>query len=132
MLDFLLHIFENRMREFEVITPNFFTEIGKYPKVTSYFVKRNRAHEDEAVEFLNKGIEQGYFRPDVNFVIIYRQLTLELKLSMNSRELTLFSQRELFINTVIPYIRGCATPKGIEIIDRFIDKYRSAEGRDAE
>ena len=61
---------KNRMREFEVITPNFFTELGKYPKVTTYFSKRNRAHEDEAVEFLNKGIEQGYFRPDVNFVII--------------------------------------------------------------
>lgn len=132
VLDFLLHIFENRMREFEVITPNFFTELGKYPKVTTYFSKRNRAHEDEAVEFLNKGIEQGYFRPDVNFVIIYRQLTLGLKLSMNSRELTQFSQRELFINTVIPYIRGCATLKGIEIIDRFIDKYRSAEERDAD
>ncbi len=100
--------------------------------MTTYFSKRNRAHEDEAVEFLNKGIEQGYFRPDVNFVIIYRQLTLGLKLSMNSRELTQFSQRELFINTVIPYIRGCATLKGIEIIDRFIDKYRSAEERDAD
>lgn len=118
------------MLEMETITPNFFTEIGKYPKVTNYFAKRNRAHEDEAVDFLKKGIEQGYFRPDVNFVIIYRQLAIGLKLSMNSDELTQFSQRELFTNTVIPYIRGCATLKGIEIIDRFIDKYRSAESKD--
>ena len=110
VLDFLLHIFENRMREFEVITPNFFTELGKYPKVTTYFSKRNRAHEDEAVEFLNKGIEQGYFRPDVNFVIIYRQLTLGLKLSMNSRELTqFFATRTVHQHGDSVYTRMCHT-----------------------
>ena len=32
-----------------------------------------------------------------------------------------YSQREIFVNTVIPYIRGCATLKGIEMIDAFLD-----------
>ena len=35
-----------------------------------------------------------------------------------------FSQIELFRNTVLVYLRGCSTLKGIEMIDGFIHNYR--------
>lgn len=123
VLDHLLATFALRMREMDHIKPDFFTEIVKYPRVIKFYEQAQKEREAEAVNFLNKGIKQGFFRPNVNFHIVYNQLCTGLSALMTNSDMNQYSQRELFRNTVIPYVRGCATIKGIEIIDRFMDKY---------
>ena len=123
VLDHLLATFALRMREMDDIKPDFFTEIVKYPRVIKFYEQAQKEREAEAVNFLNKGIKQGFFRPNVNFHIVYNQLCTGLSALMINSDMNQYSQRELFRNTVIPYVRGCATIKGIEIIDRFMDKY---------
>lgn len=123
VLDHLLATFALRMREMDDIKPDFFTEIVKYPRVIKFYEQAQKEREAEAVNFLNKGIKQGFFRPNVNFHIVYNQLCTGLSALMTNSDMNQYSQRELFRNTVIPYVRGCATIKGIEIIDRFMDKY---------
>lgn len=123
VLDHLLATFALRMREMDDIKPDFFTEIVKYPRVIKFYEQAQKEREAEAVNFLNKGIKQGFFRPSVNFHIVYNQLCTGLSALMTNSDMNQYSQRELFRNTVIPYVRGCATIKGIEIIDRFMDKY---------
>lgn len=125
VLHFLLETFAAEMAEMDNMNPCFFTDIVKYPALVRYFEGQNRMHEAESVNFLNKGKEQGYFRKDVNFNIIYYQIIFGLKGILHNEEMNKYSRSELFVNTIIPYIRGCATIKGIEIIDRFIDCYRS-------
>ena len=123
VLDHLLATFALRMREMDDIKPDFFTEIVKYPRVIKFYEQAQKEREAEAVNFLNKGIKQGFFRPNVNFHIVYNQLCTGLSALMTNSDMNQYSQRELFRNTVIPYVSGCATIKGIEIIDRFMDKY---------
>ena len=123
VLDHLLATFALRMREMDDIKHDFFTEIVKYPRVIKFYEQAQKEREAEAVNFLNKGIKQGFFRPNVNFHIVYNQLCTGLSALMTNSDMNQYSQRELFRNTVIPYVRGCATIKGIEIIDRFMDKY---------
>lgn len=123
VLDHLLATFALRMREMDEIKPDFFTEIVKYPRVIRFYDQAKKEREAEAVEFLNKGIKQGFFRANVNFHIVYNQLCTGLSALIANADMGQYSQRELFCNTVIPYVRGCATIKGIEIIDRFMDKY---------
>ena len=123
VLDHLLAPFALRMREMDDIKPDFFTEIVKYPRVIKFYEQAQKEREAEAVNFLNKGIKQGFFRPNVNFHIVYNQLCTGLSALMTNSDMNQYSQRELFRNTVIPYVRVCATIKGIEIIDRFMDKY---------
>ncbi len=123
VLDLLLRTFAMAMHDMDQIAPSFFAEIIKYPRVVAFFEKNNKKRENEAVEFLNKGIAQGFFRPNVNFRIVYQQLTNGMHSLIKDEPLNQYTQRELFVNTVIPYIRGCATIKGIEIIDKFMDKY---------
>lgn len=124
VLDFLLLLFAERIAELEEVRSCFFEELIKYPKVKAFFRQMQQANSEEAVKFLNRGIEQGLFRPSVNFHIVYFHLTSGIDLMRRHSSLQKFSQLELFMNTVIPYIRGCATMKGIEVIDRFIELHQ--------
>lgn len=123
VFDFLLATFAVKMHEIEHIHPSFFAEMLKFPRVMQYLEQQSREREVAAVEFLNKGKEQGYFRSNVNFHIVYNQLTAGVEIVLRCEGLTRFTQRELFVNTVIPYVRGCATLKGIELIDQFMETF---------
>lgn len=120
VLESILTMLALRMKEIHDIKPTFFTEILKYPKVTAYFNEKQKRQENDAVAFLNKGKEQGYFRQDINFHIVYNQLTEGINTIMRNEVLANAPQVEVFRNTVLPYIRGCATLKGIELMDRFL------------
>ena len=120
VMEFLLTIMAQKMKEMHTIKPSFFTEILKYPKVMDYFNHKQMMQENDAVNFLNKGIEQGYFRNGINFHIVYNQLSEGVNTIIRNKVLTSYPQIEVFRNTVIPYIRGCATQKGVEMMDKFM------------
>ncbi len=124
VLEFLLTMFSIKLKELNETTPSFWRDICKYPRVVEYIDQQKRQQEQEAVEFLQKGIEQGVFRKDVNFQIVVYQLNAGMDTMVHSEFLEKFSQVEVFFNTLIPYIRGCSTHKGIDMIDEFLAQHR--------
>ena len=130
VLDCMLANFAMKMQENGDIKPSFFTEIVKYPKVMSHIEQCQREQEEEAVEFLNRGKEQGLFRSDVNFHIIYKQLIAGINNVLKDKGMESYSQREIFANTLLVYLRGCATLRGIELIDNFLLQFHAKLGFD--
>lgn len=124
VLDMVLSVFARKMQRLDDIKPEFFTEIAKYPSVIDYIEKRQREDEDNAIEFLQKGVEQGFFREDINFSIVIRYITNGMNTIIRAGLIDEFSQREIFFNTAMVIIRGCATMKGIAEIDNFTRKFR--------
>ncbi len=125
VLEFILTLFAENIKEAQEINVDFYAEILKYPKVVDFFNQKQKMQENDAVEFLTKGIEQGYFREGINFHIVYNQLSEGINTLLRNEVLASYSKLEVFKNTVILYIRGCSTLKGIEMIDRFIEKHKS-------
>ena len=123
VLDLILISFSNKMNNIKKIQPEFFTDILKYPRVVEYYEKTSTERESEAIDFLNKGKEQGFFRKEVNFHIIYKIISTSLDLMLRMPDLGNYSQVELFESAVVNYFRGCATIKGFEIIDKFMDHF---------
>ncbi len=124
VLEFILTLFAEDIKETQQINVDFFSEILKYPKVVAFFNEKQKMQEDDAVAFLNKGIEQGYFREGINFHIVYNQLSEGINMMLRNEVLASYTKIEVFKNTVMLYIRGCCTMKGIEMIDRFIEKHK--------
>lgn len=120
VLDFLLIIFKAKMKEFDEIVPSFFADLTKYPRIKEHIARNKQQQEDEAVSFLERGIKQGLFREGVNFHIITRLLSSTMEVCIQNGLADQYSQGEIFLNTILPYIRGCATLKGVEMIDRFL------------
>ena len=120
VLDFLLIIFKAKMKEFDEIVPSFFADLTKYPRIKEHIARNKQQQEDEAVSFLERGIKQGLFREGVNFHIITRLLSSTMEVCIQNGLADQYSQGEIFLNTILPYIRGCATLKGVEMIDQFL------------
>ena len=123
MLDLILTSFAHKMSIIKQIRPEFFTDILKYPRVVAYYEESTKDRESEAIAFLNKGKEQGFFREEVNFHIIYRLISTSLDLVLRMPELGKYDQTDLFESAVVNYFRGCATIKGFEIIDAFMERF---------
>lgn len=127
VLDFLLRVFADHLQNMGEIKPSFFADFAKYPKLTAFIEEDKRKREKEAVAFLEKGKAQGLFRSGVNFRIVYTQLSHSMESVFYHDALIDYTHRELFLNIVIPYIRGCATNEGIRAIDAFLANYGETE-----
>ncbi len=131
VLELLIVVFEKKMREMDEVCITFLNDLMKYPSLVAHYEKTRKAQEVEAVKFLDRGKEQGLFRKDVRFPIVVRQISAGMEMVIKNGFLEDYSQAEIFLNTVIPYIRGCATKKGIDMIDSFLSRYEQAQETNA-
>lgn len=127
VLETILKGFDWRMKEIETIVPAFFEDMQRYSRVTDYFRRCNEEEAEEAVSFLKRGVEQGLFRPDVDFNLFYRLLVDLVGRTINSAICRNYSARDVFLNVVPVCLRGCATPAGQELIDAYVRKYLRSE-----
>lgn len=123
VLDLMLSWFSYKMDQINMIQPEFYTDILKYPRVVTYYETCNRDRESEAIAFLNKGKEQGFFRKEINFHVIYKLLSTSMKMIFHTPELGQYTQLEIFESAVVNYFRGCSTLKGFELIDAFMERF---------
>ena len=69
------------------------------------------------VKFLERGVEEGYLRPDVNYRMIPHMFDALGQYMMTSKLLDEYSLDELFTNYVLVSIRGFCTAAGLKAID---------------
>lgn len=128
VLEFILRLSTEKMKRADTISHQFLEDIAKYPRVIQYIEQSKRENEDESVAFFAKGVEQGLFRKDINFRIVTRQLSSDVDTMVRNGLITEFPQNELFANTFMLYIRGCATLKGVQMIDDYLAGSRTFTG----
>lgn len=95
------------------INPLFFSELAKYERVVELL---NKEHEDKrlrSMEFVKKGIENGYFRSDLNYDIISKMSDAVVQHVMMTRMYEEYPLSEIFRNHVDILFRGICTDKGI-------------------
>ncbi len=119
VLEFLLLVFSIKMKELDEINPQFFDDLKKYPKVIEHIKQHKKEKEAKSADFLRQGVEQGVFRKEINFQIVARQLSSCFDDVVENGLVDEYSKSEIFMNTIIPYVRGCATKVGIEMIDNY-------------
>lgn len=123
VLDVVLMVFMKKLEELRSVSHTFLEELQSFPLVMKTLEENRTEQAQEAIEFLQRGVQQGYFRSDVNFHIVYQLCSRMLEYSLRAPSLSDFSPVELLKNTVLPYMRGCTTPKGAELMDNFLKKH---------
>lgn len=124
VIDVILSDFELKMQELRSVSPDFVRDLAKYPRAMGYMKERRAENARLAVEFLRKGVAQGYLRPEINMELLYDFLTSTFENVQASHILDRYSPAELFFHSVFTYFRGCTTLKGAAIMDAFMDRYR--------
>lgn len=128
VLEVVLQIYAYKVEEMSAINPAFFADMLKFPRVLDYQYRRKLGDIKQGVEFMNRGIEQGLFRSDVDFNIVIPYMQPKQGVALN-RELFPECPISHYIqNTLLIVLRGCCTPKGAAIIDEFLEKYQRQAG----
>lgn len=111
------------LEAFNQTSPEFYRDLQKYPRFIELKNKHIEQNRTEAVKFLEKGKAQGLFRSDVRFDLILDLLHLQLENTFEKHLDSKYDIKEIFYYVVVTLFRGCATAKGLQVINDFLEKY---------
>ncbi len=119
VMEIILQIFVNRMERFGDATLSFLPDLRKYPRILEANNRRISSERKDGIAFMKRGIEQGIFRPDVDFSIVFPLILKQVDFLMDEPQFKQRRLKDLFFNSAMVMIRGCATAKGLAMIDDF-------------
>lgn len=124
-----LSIIINRKKEqFKSLNPMFIEDLKKYFATThSYFHSGENKQKEYSIMciLLEKGMNEGIFRKDIQIDVVYNFFNELLFLMHNSKGMGISKMDDYVVlcNIFIPYFRGLCTLKGSEMIESiFSDK----------
>ena len=111
----------NRMKERNY----FFLDVKRhYPEIFEKVVVNHLGFFRSYIsKTISKGMEQGFFRNDIDADIVSLFLFDLMTASKQNKEMfSKYSMSNIFKNTVLCYVKGISTPKGQELIVETINK----------
>lgn len=116
----ILEYYRFQLRRSAVVSPNFIKELQKYPAVVKWMEESHESAKNEAKSFFEKGIENGYFRKDVNYALIHEYSDIAIADAMEKGLMDKYGVQEVFKNITMLYVRGFCTLKGIEELEKLL------------
>ena len=116
-VEILMESYYIQVDAFSHINPQFFIDIPKYKTVMEMHAKRRKEREKNISDFFQWGIEGGYFRQGTNFAIITEVVQNAMTYIIETGMYNKYSFQSIFDNTILVFIRGMCTEKGIQIVD---------------
>lgn len=120
VMDLIIEHFRIQTENYSKTNPQFFKDLKFYPDLTGKFRDIEKYNLERTMEVFACGVEEGYFRPEVNYEFICR---VGRQFSFNFRtqeEYTQYDMREVFVSFVCTLLRGICTAKGVEKLDNFL------------
>lgn len=95
------------------INPQFFLDINKYSRVLDFLQQQHDEQRANSIHFMERGVEHGYFRPDVNYEIVSSMGDAVMTHMMETKMYKKYPMRDIFKNYVNVLLRGLCTEKGL-------------------
>lgn len=127
VMDLLLELYRYQMRRLSGLAPTYFIDIHKFPPVIAWIKQKNAENRARSLEFFQKGVKQGYFRPDVDYELISEVGNASMDYVMSHQLYKRYSIFHLHRNVTMLYLRGLCTVKGIEVLDQKLAELLSEE-----
>ena len=119
VLDIIIYLYRSHIKENGALKPAFYEEIGKYPQIVEYLNKQKQKNQQDFIRFVRRGVDEGYFRSDINYIIIAHVFEALGSYMQQMHLYEKYSFEELFFNMLFVTLRGFCTAKGIEKLDLF-------------
>lgn len=120
VMEILLEVYRSRVEEFKNTNPLFYSDMGKYPQVLEFLMEQNKRIRGKSLAFIQRGIDEGYFRPDLNYNLAGMLFDAMGKYIMEKQLYSQYTIEEIFKSFVFVSLRGICTEKGIRAIEELI------------
>lgn len=102
---------------------NKFSDMDKYPRLKKIFHEHLADMANRMRGFMELGVRQGVFRDDLNMDVLMKAFSAMGTMANKESNSNLFRYDELIDGTIVVLLRGIATPKGMEKLDKY--RYKS-------
>ena len=122
VMDLIIEHFKIRTERYSKTNPLFFSDLKFYPGLTAEFRDIEKCNQEKTMAVFARGIEEGYFRSEVNYEFISkvgRQFSIIFR---TQEEYAMYDMREIFVSFVCTLLRGICTEKGIAKLDSFLQE----------
>ena len=120
VMEILLEVYHMKVSDFKKTNPLFFTEMIRYPQLQVFLNEQNQAMRQHSLDFYQRGVEEGYFRADVNYHLAILLFDVMGQFIMEKELYRTYSIEEIFKNIVFVSIRGMCTQRGVQAIDKIL------------
>lgn len=111
VMDILLYVYRDKIEEFRRVNPVFFSDLQLYPEVMLSFESDRERQHKEFLDFMQRGVNEGFFRSDIDFELVGKMLTALGNYLMTNELYRTYSIEQLFRNMIFVTLRGLCTKK---------------------
>jgi len=115
------------LERYYTINSNFYADIYRFhPKLEPVLEQAGSYARDEMLYLANWGIEDGIFIDDLDIEVVGTTVLHLLRLFKDNQKFPVdkFSKERLTFFTVVPYLRGLCTPKGLKLLVKQEELFR--------
>ena len=117
VMDFFLHFYRMEVEDLRSTNPQLFSDISKYPAIVDYLQAKKEEHRQLFHQLTQRGVSEGFFRDNIDYALVSHMVDAMSSYMASNNLYQQFSIVELFHNSVLTYLRGLCTVKGIVAID---------------
>jgi len=117
VIDIVLEAYRMKVMEVRAFNPTFYEDILIYPQLERYIKENHERSLAGFNAFMQRGVREGYFRPDVNYDMITHLFETIGQYILNNKLFSQYSLKELFANFFLVPLRGVCTPAGLRLLD---------------
>lgn len=121
VINIVIEVCKYRIEEFSQINPLFFEDIHKYPELLAHVRKLHEQRESDVLAFMQRGIDEGLFLPDINYGIVRTLTNASQQAIMNLYLYKKYDVTELAHVAILLFIRGFCTPEGVRLLDEQLE-----------
>lgn len=117
VMEIILAVYKIKVEDFRRTNPLFYADMVKYPQVGRYLAQQNQLMSSKTKQFIERGVEEGYFRSDVNYELVGRLFDALGKYVVESRLYQQYSIEDIFHGLIFVSLRGMCTEQGVRVLD---------------
>ena len=117
VMDIIIFAYRQKVEETQRINPVFYDDIHKYPRVVRYMEDQHERTREQFLQFLLRGVDEGFFRPDVNYSMVPHLFDGIGRYVMDNRLFKKYSFKEMFSTLLLIPLRGFCTEKGLAVLE---------------
>ena len=117
VMDIVLESYRQRVEELRGTSPLFYDDLKKYPRVLQMLEELKERNRQRFTDFLKRGIDEGYFRGDLNYDIVPRLFDAIGHYIMSQQLYYHYDMEQIFKSLVFTSLRGICTTMGAKALD---------------
>ncbi|GAB3944376.1 TetR/AcrR family transcriptional regulator [Spirosoma harenae] len=123
----MLYVLRMMQKHHDQISPNLLVDVKRYyPQAFALFRQYKEGQIMRSIlENIQKGIEQGLYRSDINPAILARLRVEQIELAFNSDIFPSdqFTMQQIQYELIHHFVRGMLTEKGFTIYNQYVNQY---------